>query len=746
MTTTATSPTVTQQQTSAPRKLWLGLILLLYLAVTLAYGFVNPLFEAPDAHLHYLITQYIADKGRLPVVGGADLYGEEINQEAAQPPLYYLLGAALIAPLDTADSHTQIWKNKYAAIGNAANPVNRNRLIHTSMENWPWQGYAQAAHLLRIFSTLLGMGTLLCIYGGGRLLWPQDSYKPLLAAGLVAFLPQFNFLHASISNDPLIIFLAALALWQLMRLWQVGVTNGRLLLLGITIGLAALAKNAGITLLIYAGGVVLLLALRERVGLRKFAAWIALLIVPVVALAGWLWLRNWGLYGDITATNQFIQIAGGDRGYTLGQVLAESSGLWVSLLAVFGWFTVRPPAWVYTFWNGIVFVALLGGLWGLLTGQWRQTARRPDKLVDLLTQAWVLPLLLAGWVIAVYASLLLFMLQTEAAQGRLLFPALLPLALGLAYGWTTTDWLRRFSQLLTPLAFVVTVYCLWFVIRPAFVLPAVVESLPPDALRIDSDMEQGLTLVGALVETETAVPGEVVTVTLYWRANQIPAAPPEQVISLFGRDVAEIGKTHTYHGRGMYPATLWPVGRLIADRTQIKIDAATDAPVLARITAGLADGARAAAGEVKINPHDWPEAEKPVLAKLGAAIELMDVLVEPQQAAAGETLELTVQWRTTAVPNGNYTTLLHLGQPDQPPLAVGDQPPLNGDYPTRVWGAGEVINDSYRLTLPEDLSNGRFPLWIGLYDSQSLERLPLTVNGEPQPTNVFLAGWIEIGE
>ncbi len=737
---------MTNQKPTAPRKLWLGFILFFYLAVTMAYGFINPLFEAPDAHLHYLVTQYIADKGRLPVVGGADLYGEEINQEAAQPPLYYLLGAALIAPLDTADSYTQIWKNRYAAIGNASTPVNRNRLIHTAVEDWPWQGYAQAAHLLRLFSTMLGLGTLLCIYGGGRLLWPQDSYKPLLATGLAAFLPQFNFLHASISNDPLIIFLAAFALWQLMRIWLAGVTNGRLLLLGITIGLAALAKNAGITLLVYAGGVLLLLALRERVSVRKFVGWFALLVVPILALAGWLWLRNWGLYGDITATNQFIQIAGGDRGYNLWQVLAESSGLWQSLIGVFGWFTVRPPAWVYAFWNSIVIMALLGGLWGLWRGNWRKSVHRPTSLASLLNQKWVLPLLLAGWVVAVYASLLLFMLQTEAAQGRLLLPALLPLALGLTYGWTTTNWLRRLSKLLTPLALLVTIYCLWFVIRPVYALPEVVESLPQDALLIDEDMGHGLQLVGALVETETAVPGDTITLTLYWRANIIPTEPPEQVISLFGRDGVEIGKTHTYHGRGMYPATLWPAGRLIADRTQVNIDAATAVPVLGRISVGLADGERVTAGEVKILPTEWPDAAEPRLALLGETIELLDVIVTPQQAAPGETIELNVQWRATAVPAGNYTTLLHLGQPDQPPLAVGDRPPLNADYPTRVWAVGEIINDNYILTLPEDVGNGRHPLWIGMYDSKSLERLPLTVNGEPQPTNVFLAGWIEVGE
>ncbi|MEZ4517410.1 MAG: hypothetical protein R3C44_11465 [Chloroflexota bacterium] len=48
-------------------------------------------------------------------------------------------------------------------------------------------------------------------------------------------------------------------------------------------------------------------------------------------------------YGDPTAANQFVAIAGGDRGYTLLQVFRESPGLILSLVAVFGWFNLQPP-------------------------------------------------------------------------------------------------------------------------------------------------------------------------------------------------------------------------------------------------------------------------------------------------------------------------------------------------------------------------------------------------------------------
>ena len=116
-----------------------------------------------------------------------------------------------------------------------------------------------------------------------------------------------------------------------------------------TIGLAALSKTAGLLLGVYAGVVLVWLAWRDD-GWRALPRKLFWLVAPILLLAGWLWWRNWTLYGDLTAANQFVRLAGGDRGYTLWQVLGESDGLWKSLFAIFGWFNVRPPGWILPPW------------------------------------------------------------------------------------------------------------------------------------------------------------------------------------------------------------------------------------------------------------------------------------------------------------------------------------------------------------------------------------------------------------
>lgn len=162
-------------------------ILGLYLLLTIGYGLLNPLFEAPDEHWHYFTAQFIADNRALPTVT-AD-YDEWLSQEAAQPPLYYLLGALMIAPIEASQGREAVWPNPFAVIGDASATTNANRFVHTPAEQWPWQDFALAAHMLRLFSTLLGLGTLLCIYSSGRLLWPGAPAIALLATALTAVLP-----------------------------------------------------------------------------------------------------------------------------------------------------------------------------------------------------------------------------------------------------------------------------------------------------------------------------------------------------------------------------------------------------------------------------------------------------------------------------------------------------------------------------------------------------------------------------
>jgi hypothetical protein len=482
--------------------------------------------------------------------------------------------------------------------------------------------------------------------------------------------------------------------------------------------------------------------------LKSLISSLLLVLVPALLSGGWLWWRNWQLYHDITAANIFIEFAGGDRHASLLQVLGEWQSLWPSLFAVFGWFNLRPPQWVYWVWTGIVITAFAGFIYGLVKNKdQRQKIARGFNLQSLLSniqQPWFIAVWLAGWVLAVYAGLVMFMLKTEAAQGRLLFPAILPLALAVAYGlsrfrWQVIFWLAPLLALGTSLA------CLFFVIRPAYALPPVLDNLPPEAVPLMADLGQGLQLVGADIETETAVPGNPIWLTLYWQAAAPLTIPPEFTLEILGQELTRVGQVQGYQGRGLYPASLWPQGQIIADRFAVRLEDDIETPIWASIYVGLVgEESRAAVGNIEIEPENWPASKAPALAKLGDGIELTAVSFTPEMARVGDVVIVSLQWRVTAAAGQNYTTLVHLAQAGQPPLATGDNQPLNGRYPTSLWEAGELIDDSYTFVVPSDVANGRYPIWIGLYNAETFARLPLMINGTPQANDVYQAGWLDI--
>jgi len=171
-------------------------------------------------------------------------------------------------------------------------------------------------------------------------------------------------------------------------------------------------------------------------------------------------------------------------------------------------------------------------------------------------------------------------------------------------------------------------------------------------------------------------------------------------------------------------------------------------PVLARLFARLnnSDATAQEIAAVKIIPQRWPEAGNETLATLGNGIELTAVSLDKTTAQPGETITIKATWRVTAPPGQSLTTLIHLAEAGQPPLATGDSRPLNNSYPTTVWETGEVIEDSYTLTIPDDLADGRYPIWIGMYNPDTLTRLPLTSSGQRQPNDVYLAGWITLNQ
>jgi hypothetical protein len=714
-----------------------------YMLLAASLSALNPVFEAPDENHHFWTAHHIAEHGTLPVAAEGTGY----RQEAAQPPLYYLLAVPLIKATGSITAGLPTWHNSYVRLGKRDAVVNRNALIHTEAEAWPWHDGSLAVHMIRLLSVALGLGSLLCIYKTGRRLWPTEQRQAWLAVGLVAALPQWGFVHSTVSNDALIICLASFALYQSVDIWLGTATPGRWIALGATVGCAVLAKLVGLLLLLYVLLLITMLAWRDHQwgsALRNAG----LCSAPVLLLTGWWFWRNWLLYRDPTATSVFIELAGGERQLALSQFLAHLDGLWLSSIGLFGWMNVKAAGWVYWIWKGIGVVCAAGWLMAQVPAlTWRRSGK-PRPIVP--AQRWgyaASTLFLPLWPVMVFGSWFQFNLRTPAEQGRLLFPAILPVALLLGYG--LNQWRWSWLQGLTILAaFGTTIWSVAYTIPQSYATPELIQvsEIPADAAHIGQDMGQGVELVASRVRPQTAHPGDSVTLDAYWRVPQPVATPALVSPAVLGRDYIEVAALpDAYHGAGAYPSVLWPPNQIVHEVIRLELSETMTTPTLGRVYLRL-DGQEpfVEVGRVKVTPRQWPRPDQPILAQVEGGIALTNVQVSTTSASPGDTVTVRVRWQVIQAVGRQLTTFVHVALPGQPPLAQADGPALGGHYPSQYWAAGEVFDDAYQLTLPPDLPAGQYPVWVGLYDPVTGIRLPLHVGTVRAADDALKAGELTV--
>ncbi len=741
------------------------LILAVFVVLGVIYSLVTPVFEAPDEIQHFFYAAHLADGNGLPRQDPAQpaLWA----QEGSQPPLYYALAALLIAPIDTADAEALVWQNPHAALGDPLRPSNKNYIVHTDREAWPYRNTALAVHRMRWFSVLLGAATVLFVYLLGRALLPGAPRLALAAAALTAFTPQFVFISSSVSNDSLIILLSTITAWWVIRLARLpspGVQRSLFhragiiddALLGLVLGAAALTKLSGIALWVLAGGALSVIGLR-RGALRRTLGGLSVTFALALAVAGWWYLRNWRLYGDLTGLSAMLAIVGG-WSHPLGwrDLLGQFQGLRISYWALFGWFNIPLPDWVYRVLDGITLLALLG-----LPLVWR----RGEHEVAPRDRVWLLVPL--AWIGVLLASLVRWTLLTPGMQGRLLYPAAWAINLLLVLGWSRWAELLRTARwpgegvragwLAAPVCLValLTVVVPAAVIAPAYRKPALIAASDVPAAAAVSPLTFGESarLIGASLSPETARPGETVWVTLYWEVLDRFDRDYTVFVHLLDHAGGAVAQENSWPGLGAYPTRLWQPGTVVVDRHPLHIPGGTAAPSVLHVDVGFfvpqtgehlpGPVAPGGAGQLRLLPGQMlrPVPATPLDVRLGDdGIRLAGYdLVLPDQAGPGRSIEVTLHWTADRRPTQDYTVFVHLRRPDGSNLTQRDGQPLGGAWPTSAWEPGQLVMDRYTLTIPAGTPPGRYTLWAGMYRLADLTRLRLSGTGfQAQDDALFL--------
>ncbi|MBL7062931.1 MAG: hypothetical protein ISS49_01820 [Anaerolineae bacterium] len=114
------------------------------------------------------------------------------------------------------------------------------------------------------------------------------------------------------------------------------------------------------------------------------------------------------------------------------------------------------------------------------------------------------------------------------------------------------------------------------------------ESAPPVAHPLAVDLAGGVRLRGYDLSPVEVSPGDVITLTLYWEAREVPAANYQVFVHLLGDGPKPLAQGDGPPLLGDYPTTMWAPGEIVADPHPIALPAGLP-PGLYRLLVGMYD-------------------------------------------------------------------------------------------------------------------------------------------------------------
>lgn len=145
----------------------------------------------------------------------------------------------------------------------------------------------------------------------------------------------------------------------------------------------------------------------------------------------------------------------------------------------------------------------------------------------------------------------------------------------------------------------------------------------------------------------------------------------------------------------------------------------------------------------------WPNGHSREVQRVGANLEdqaeLLAFAADDTTYRPGDTVRVTLYWLALRQPAREYKAFVHLTDAAvtrQPAQHDGD--PGEGFTPTSRWLAGELIPDTHPLRLPTDLSPGRYRLWAGMYEHETVRNLNVLSSETESIDNRVLLGEIEV--
>ncbi len=420
----------------------LGLVLLVYFALTIFISLRTPLSAGPDEVAHFMLARFLAKEGYLPLTLEDR---EAAGYKSDQPPLNAALTALafwgdLKAPPYIKMTHDLPRRHLALKVENIPNWLALNT-------EDPWAGEILLWRVGRFLSIVFSGATLVVIYFTVLLLFEDSPTRHLAATATVmslAFIPTFTFISSVFSYENLLGLWLSLFLLTAVYLVKRTKPGWLYLVAGLWVGLAIVTKLSALTAPLGLVGLVAFIGWRAAWPIQKFLTRLSLSLLGLLAGAGWwfFWIElnlnrvkelGWlaGLLypvliadgSDETSVEVSYILTGGQVGELINLPDRIYFSEWVERLFRSFWhYYWQFP---YPFFWGLIVVATLVVV-GLMRVWWQKPAAR----------LWLV--LLSGYIGLFFILPLIrfFSVQiTSTAQGQhILFPAAGAFAILITWG------------------------------------------------------------------------------------------------------------------------------------------------------------------------------------------------------------------------------------------------------------------------------------------------------------------------